>query len=175
MTEQGSERCKLHILLEKNPHREELFLVKNEEIILEILLIIALVLIFIYFKNKTENKSQKPVLDKTRSWPNQSNNNLTGNHNRRKNYGKYYSNKSVTSLIDKNEEIINAALRDKKTIHFNYEDRNKVRTSRTVNPNRLFTYYFDDDGEMLCLEAFCNLRKANRTFALFRMSSVTII
>lgn len=141
---------------------------------MEILLIIALVLIFFYFNNKKENKSQKTVLDNTRSWPNQSNNNFTGNFNRRKNYGKYYSNKSVTSLIDKNEEIISDALSNKKSIHFNYEDRNKVRTSRTVIPNRLFTYYFDDDGEMLCLEAFCHLRKANRTFALFRMSSVTI-
>ncbi len=142
---------------------------------MEILLIIALVLIFIYFKNKKEKRSEKPFSDKTKSWPNQANKNFGGNHDRRKNYGKHYSNKSVTSLIDKNEEIINTALRDKKTIHFNYEDRNKVRTSRTVNPNRLFTYYFDDDGEMLCLEAFCHLRKANRTFALFRMSSVTII
>ena len=142
---------------------------------MEILLIIGLVLIFIYFKNQTESKSEKSVLDKTGSRSNQDNNNFIANHNRRKNYGKYYSNKSVTSLIDKNEEIINTALRDKKTIHFNYEDRNKVRTSRMVNPNRLFTYYFDDDGEMLCLEAFCHLRKANRTFALFRMSSVTII
>ena len=142
---------------------------------MEILLIIALVLIFICFKNKKENKSEKPFSDKTKSWSNQANKNFGGNHDRRKNYGKHYSNKSVTSLIDKNEEIINTALRDKKTIHFNYEDRNKVRTSRTVNPNRLFTYYFDDDGEMLCLEAFCHLRKANRTFALFRMSSVTII
>ncbi len=142
---------------------------------MEILLIIALVLIFIYFKNKKENKSEKPFSDKTKSWPNQANKNFGGNYDRRKNYGKHYSNKSVTSLIDKNEEIINTALRDKKTIHFNYEDRNKVRTTRTVNPNRLFTYYFDDDGEMLCLEAFCHLRKANRTFALFRMSSITII
>lgn len=141
---------------------------------MEILLIIALVLIFVYFNNKKENKSQKTVLDNTRSWPNQSNKNFTGNFNRRKNYGKYYSNKSVTSLIDKNEEIISDALSNKKSIHFNYEDRNKVRTSRTVIPKRLFTYYFDDDGEMLCLEAFCHLRKANRTFALFRMSSVTI-
>jgi len=141
---------------------------------METFLLIALILIFIFF-NKKKNKSEKLDINKTTLMSKQTNNYYDNKFNRRKNYGKYVSNKSVTSLIDKNEEIITTALISNRKIQFNYEDRNKARTSRIVNPIRLFTYYFDDEGEMLCLEAFCHLREANRTFALFRMSSVTTI
>lgn len=93
----------------------------------------------------------------------------------KRNYGRYFNNYSVTSLIDKNEILINHAIKLNNKIHFKYRDKEKNFTERTVTPLRLFIHTFGDDGEMLCMEAFCHLRNANRTFALFRMNSLRMI
>jgi hypothetical protein len=135
-----------------------------------IFLVIAVV-IYLYFKNdQTEKFSETKIKN-----INQINKNYSSKFNKTRNYGKYRNEHSITSLIDKNEELIKFALEKNKNIKFNYVDRNKDATSRAVTPLKLFLYHFDDDGEMICLEAHCHLRNAKRTFALFRMSSVTII
>jgi len=79
------------------------------------------------------------------------------------------------SLIEKNKEIIETAISSSKNIKFTYKDKEGEITIRTVKPNRLFMYQLDSNqGEMLCVESFCYLRGASRTFALFRMSNSQI-
>jgi len=71
------------------------------------------------------------------------------------------------------ESMVRQAIDDGKNIKFNYTDKEGARTTRTVRPKRIFDYAYEG-GSMRCVEARCYLRGADRTFAIFRMSSVEI-
>ena len=71
------------------------------------------------------------------------------------------------------EHTVKQAIDAGKNIKFNYTDKEGARTMRTVRPRRLFDYAYEG-GTMRCVEAHCYLRGADRTFAIFRMSSVEI-
>jgi len=71
------------------------------------------------------------------------------------------------------EHTVKQAIDTGKNIKFNYTDKEGARTMRTVRPRRLFDYAYEE-GTMRCVEAHCYLRGADRTFAIFRMSSVVI-
>jgi hypothetical protein len=131
-----------------------------------IILLFAAIGLYLYFKDSpNENKhSLNESFTKNRA--------NFSNLNKSKNYGKHYRDLSVTSLVDKNEIFIKDAILHERKIHFKYRDKDKNLTERTVTPLRLFIHNFGDDGEMLCLDAFCHLRNANRTFALFRINSL---
>lgn len=79
------------------------------------------------------------------------------------------------TLIESNRLLIESAIRDEKKVVFKYKDKAEQVTQRTITPQRLFWYKFDErEGQMLCLEAFCHLRKSARTFALFRMTQLKL-
>jgi hypothetical protein len=136
-----------------------------------IILLIAAFFLYLYLKdsknenNRTSNEFSLKYKD----------NQSSSNFNKSKNYGSYSRDFSVTSLVDKNEIFIKDAILHERKIHFKYRDKDKNLTERTVTPLKLFIHNFGDDGEMLCLEAFCHLRNANRTFALFRINSLKMI
>jgi hypothetical protein len=95
-------------------------------------------------------------------------------------YDRYSSNYGVkkydVSLIETNKQIIEDAINRGIKISFRYKDKSDQITTRTVTPQRIFLYEFDErEGKMLCLEAFCHLRNSNRTFALFRMTQTRSI
>jgi hypothetical protein len=95
-------------------------------------------------------------------------------------YTGYSSNYGVkkydVSLIETNKRIIEDAINRGIKISFRYKDKSDQITTRTVTPQRIFLYEFDErEGKMLCLEAFCHLRNSNRTFALFRMTQTRSI
>ena len=80
-----------------------------------------------------------------------------------------------TTLIEGNKLLIESAIASGKKLAFKYKDKSEQITQRTVMPQKLCWYQFDErDGQMLCLEAFCHLRKSSRTFALFRMTQVKL-
>ena len=135
-----------------------------------VLILVVGFLLFLYLRNNSSSsnsysESKNYVSTKKAE---------SGNSRSTRHYGKYFNDFSTTSLIDKNELLVKEAIQLKRKIHFKYRDREKNFTERTVTPSRLFIHTFGDDGEMLCMEAFCHLRNANRTFALFRMNSVRI-
>ncbi len=88
----------------------------------------------------------------------------------------YGAKKYDVSLIQANKKIIEDAINRRIKISFRYKDKFDQITTRTVTPQRIFLYEFDEkEGKMLCLEAFCHLRNSNRTFALFRMTQTAAI
>jgi hypothetical protein len=100
----------------------------------------------------------------------------------KRNNNSYASNKSThsggnyeTSLVEGNKLLIESAISSGKKIAFKYKDKSDQVTQRTVSPQRIFWYQFDErEGQMLCLEAFCHLRNSSRTFALFRMTQIKL-
>jgi predicted DNA-binding transcriptional regulator YafY len=79
------------------------------------------------------------------------------------------------TLVESNRLLIESAIRDEKKVAFKYKDKSEQITQRTITPQRLFWYKFDErEGQMLCVEAFCHLRKSARTFALFRMTQLKL-
>jgi len=63
--------------------------------------------------------------------------------------------------------VLQQALADSGAVSFNYTSREGEHTSRTVTP-----LAFSMVGKTLCLRAFCQLRRAERTFAVKRMAQV---
>jgi len=130
--------------------------------------IVALVIAGIYFYLKS-NKSESNFKSPDSSY--------------KRNSNSYTRNKSThsggsheTTLVDGNKLLIESAISGGKKIAFKYKDKSDQVTQRTVTPQRIFWYQFDErDGQMLCLEAFCHLRESNRTFALFRMTQVKLL
>ena len=60
-------------------------------------------------------------------------------------------------------------------ITFKYIDRIGIITYRRVTPKKIFMYQLEkSDGQMLCMESYCHLRKDNRTFALFRIEDINL-
>jgi predicted DNA-binding transcriptional regulator YafY len=135
---------------------------------MEILIVIALLIgLYIYFKNNSgaRNEVNDCTIPKKRSSSSHASNT---NRSNSQTYKK--------SLIETNREILEIAIEKNKNIKFRYKDKDEKLTNRTVNPKRLFMYQLDEgDGQMLCIESFCYLRNASRTFALFRMSNVQIM
>ncbi len=59
---------------------------------------------------------------------------------------------------------------------FQYCDKDGRVTHRRVTPIRFVDYPHQfDEEETRCLEAYCHLRRANRSFALKRMSNITVV
>lgn len=76
--------------------------------------------------------------------------------------------------ISRNNEVIKNAIVSGKDIVFSYRDRKGDITKRTISPQRTYLYTFGDDGKMPCVEGYCHLRNAMRTFAIFRMTDLRI-
>lgn len=134
---------------------------------MEIIFLLAATALMLYFYLKDNNsKSNSSRVEK--AYKNSSS------------YSGYSSNYRVekydVSLIQTNKLIIEDAIIRGVKISFRYKDKSDQVTTRTVTPQRIFLYEFDEkEGKMLCLDAFCHLRNSNRTFALFRMSQVSVI
>jgi hypothetical protein len=131
---------------------------------MEIFLLLAAAALVLYFYLKddsSKNNSSRPknTYKNTGSYTGSSSN--------------YGAKKYDVSLIQTNKLIIEDAINRGIKISFRYKDKSDQITTRTVTPQRIFLYEFDErEGKMLCLEAFCHLRNSNRTFALFRMTQL---
>lgn len=127
--------------------------------------VIAILVIYFYLKNSKSKSTFK-----------------SSDSPYKRNSNSYARNKSAhsgggyeTSLVEGNKLLIESAIDNRKKIAFKYRDKSDQVTQRTVTPQRIFWYQFDErEGQMLCLEAFCHLRNSNRTFALFRMTEIKL-
>ena len=73
-----------------------------------------------------------------------------------------------------NKDILLEAIRANRNVSFRYVDKSDHVTSREVTPRKVFWYEFGEEGRMECLDAHCLLRNESRTFALFRISNLSI-
>jgi hypothetical protein len=131
---------------------------------MEIILLLAATALMLYFylkddSSKNNSSRHRKTYKNTRTYTGSSSN--------------YGAKKYDVSLIQTNKIIIEDAINRGIKISFRYKDKSDQITTRTVTPQRIFLYEFDErEGKMLCLEAFCHLRNSNRTFALFRMTQL---
>ena len=80
--------------------------------------------------------------------------------------------KSEPSWI-KRKELIREAIDKKTNISFNYINRKKERSTRTITPTSFET--FDEAGQHLGVRGYCFLRKTVRSFYIKRMSRLTVL
>lgn len=131
------------------------------------LFLFLLIVVAIYFYIK---KDKSDTSTKTTYTPSKSNGSSYAKHK-----SSYTGGNNELSLVEGNRLLIESAIRDKKKVAFRYKDKSEQVTQRTITPQRLFWYKFDErEGQMLCVEAFCHLRNNTRTFALFRMTQVRL-
>ncbi|WP_271255057.1 WYL domain-containing protein [Pseudanabaena sp. Chao 1811] len=82
---------------------------------------------------------------------------------------------SVTPKLDtdgiaKQIELLEWAIQSSQKIRFNYEDKNGNNSNRTFIPQNFKTI-----RQTLCVEGYCYLRRAKRTFTIRRMRDIKII
>ncbi len=73
-------------------------------------------------------------------------------------------------VVEPEVELIEWAIQSDQKIRFSYEKRNGEKSNRIVTPINFKTV-----ERTLCLEGYCNLRRARRTFAVQRMRDIEII
>lgn len=78
--------------------------------------------------------------------------------------------------VDKSVEgLVNFAISRGRTLTFSYTDREGKSTVRTVTPKRIKDYEWENRrGSTRCMETYCFLDRADRTFALHRMRDVKV-
>ncbi len=72
--------------------------------------------------------------------------------------------------VEPKVKLLEWAIQSSQKVRFSYEKRNGEKSNRTITPINFKTV-----GQTLCLEGYCNLRRAKRTFAIKRMQDIIII
>jgi hypothetical protein len=75
-----------------------------------------------------------------------------------------------TDGIKKQIELLEWAIQSSQKIRFDYEDKNGNNSNRTFTPQNFKTI-----RQTLCVEGYCYLRRAKRTFTIRRMRDIKII
>jgi len=69
------------------------------------------------------------------------------------------------------ETVLTAAVASGGQVELVYVDKDGNRTTRIIKPLEVFDYDYGE-GLMRCVRAHCQLRQAERTFAIFRIKSL---
>ena len=86
-----------------------------------------------------------------------------------------FSSGSATKSESSNQAILEKAISEHLDVKFRYADKYGEITSRTITPTLITPYEFESgSGHTLCVEGFCHLRKADRVFALKRISALKL-
>jgi WYL domain len=75
-----------------------------------------------------------------------------------------------TESVEPQVKLLEWAIQSSQKVQFSYEKRNGEKSDRTVTP-----IDFKTVEQTLCLEGYCHLRRAKRTFAIKRMRDIRII
>jgi hypothetical protein len=75
-----------------------------------------------------------------------------------------------SGLTAQSVELLEWALQSSQKVQFNYEKRTGEKSNRIVTPTGFKTI-----ERTLCLEGYCHLRRAKRTFAIRRMRDIKIV
>ena len=86
-----------------------------------------------------------------------------------------FSSGSATKAESSNQAILEKAIVEHLNVRFRYADKYAEITYRTITPTLVTPYEFESgSGHTLCVEGFCHLRKADRVFALKRISALKL-
>lgn len=80
-----------------------------------------------------------------------------------------YRQTTLPSAHIRKMEILRNVIEEGLIIHFSYRKRDGERSKRSFKPQRFISY-----GNSVCIQGWCYLRKDRRTFAINRMSHITI-
>jgi hypothetical protein len=75
-----------------------------------------------------------------------------------------------TGSVEPQVKLLEWAIQSSQKVRFSYEKQNGEKSDRTVTP-----IDFKTVEQTLCLEGYCHLRRAKRTFAIKRMRSIRIV
>jgi len=75
-----------------------------------------------------------------------------------------------TGSVEPKVKLLEWAIQSSQKVRFSYEKRNGEKSDRTVTP-----IDFKTVEQTLCLEGYCHLRRAKRTFAIKRMRDIRIV
>lgn len=75
-----------------------------------------------------------------------------------------------TESVEPQVKLLEWAIQSNQKVRFSYEKRNGEKSDRTLTP-----IDFKTVEETLCLEGYCHLRRALRTFAVKRMRDIRIV
>ena len=78
--------------------------------------------------------------------------------------------KVETESFEPEVKLLEWAIQSNQKVRFSYETRNGKKSDRTVTPIKFKTV-----EQTLCLESYCHLRNAKRSFAIKRMRDIKII
>ncbi|MFP6803520.1 MAG: WYL domain-containing protein, partial [Pseudomonadales bacterium] len=80
------------------------------------------------------------------------------------------------SRFSKNLNIIDSAIKESARLKIKYSNTQQVKSTRVIRPIKLVEIPFNHtEGKSLCVEAFCELRKEKRNFAVRKILSVAKI
>ena len=82
----------------------------------------------------------------------------------------YVTTKVDTNVIKEQIKLLEWAIQSSQEIRFGYEDKNGNNSNRTFTPHNFKTI-----RQTLCVEGYCYLRRAKRTFTIKRMRDIKII
>lgn len=87
-----------------------------------------------------------------------------------------YDSHRQAGSFSKTIDLLGEAIRFGKDVRFSYEKYGQQKTKRLITPKRIAPYeHGRKKGRTLCVEGFCHLRNADRTFAIKRISGTKII
>jgi len=78
--------------------------------------------------------------------------------------------KSETRHVAQQVKLLEWAIQNSQKVQFSYEKRNGAKSERTLTPTRLKTI-----EQTLCLEGYCHLSQAKKTFAIERIREAKLI
>lgn len=129
-----------------------------------LLLIIGGVLFWWFFLKDGESKSEDQFTSSTR-------NSVRASSQTSKSIKIQSS--DFSSSKSTNQETLEKAIAEHLDVRFRYADKYGEITVRTITPTVIIPYEFESgSGHTLCVEGFCHLRKADRVFALKRISAL---
>jgi 5-methylcytosine-specific restriction endonuclease McrA len=80
------------------------------------------------------------------------------------------------SPLSRTLDLLQQAIAQGKDVRFSYEKHSGEKTVRSMTPKRVAPYeHKRKEGSTLCVEGYCHLRRADRVFALRRMSRMRIV
>jgi predicted DNA-binding transcriptional regulator YafY len=129
-----------------------------------LLLIIGGVLFWWFFLKDDESKSEDQFTSSTRN---------SGRTSSQTSKSIKIQSSDFSSSKPTNQETLEKAIAEHLDVRFRYADKYGEITVRTITPTAIIPYEFESgSGHTLCVEGFCHLRKADRVFALKRISAL---
>lgn len=87
--------------------------------------------------------------------------------------GRFREPSKTGTKFSKNLNVIDSAIKERSRLKIKYANSQRVKSTRIIRPTKLIEIPFNHiEGKSLCVEAYCELRKEKRNFAVRKILSV---